>query len=104
MAPQNSWIRFDTSIVTDRGKKLFGDKSVRQALAYAIDRKNIAEKVMEGTVQVADSVVPVSSQFYNPDVPKYAFDPAKAKQMLDAAGWTVGSDGIRDQGWREVLI
>ncbi len=95
IAPQNSWIRFDTSIVTDRGKKLFGDKSVRQALAYAIDRKNIADKVMEGTVQVADSVVPVSSQFYNPDVPKYAFDPAKAKQMLEAAGWKVGSDGVR---------
>jgi peptide/nickel transport system substrate-binding protein len=94
IAPQNSWIRFDTSIGTDRGKKLFGDKNVRQALAYAIDRKNIADKVMEGTVQVADTVVPVSSIFYDSNVPKYDYNPAKAKELLAAAGWKAGSDGI----------
>jgi peptide/nickel transport system substrate-binding protein len=94
---QNSWQHFDTSVVTDHGKLLFGDKSVRQALAYAIDRQSISDGVMEGTVKLADSVIAPNSPYYNPDVPKYPYDVEKAKQLLDAAGWTVGADGIREK-------
>ncbi len=94
---QNSWQHFDTSVVTERGKKLFGDKSVRQAMAFAIDRQAISDGVMEGTVKLADSVIAPNSPFYNADVPKYPYDVEKAKQLLDAAGWVVGADGIREK-------
>jgi peptide/nickel transport system substrate-binding protein len=94
---QNSWQHFDTSVVTERGKKLFSDKSVRQAMAYAIDRQAISDGVMEGTVKLADSVIAPSSPYYNADVPKYPYDVEKAKQLLDAAGWVVGADGIREK-------
>lgn len=97
LVSQNSWVHFDFSVKTEHGQKLFSDKAVRQAIFHAIDRNAIAADLMEGTVTVADTVVAPSSPYFNADVPKYPFDPEKAKQMLDAAGWTVGADGIREK-------
>lgn len=95
LVDQNSWLHLDFSVKTEHGQQLFGDQQVRQALFYAIDRNAIADDIMQGTVKVADTVVAPSSPYFNADVPKYPYDPEKAKQMLDAAGWTVGDDGIR---------
>jgi peptide/nickel transport system substrate-binding protein len=46
-------------------------------------------------VQPAWQVVSPLSWAHNPNVVKHTYDPAKAKQILDQAGWTVGSDGVR---------
>jgi peptide/nickel transport system substrate-binding protein len=43
-------------------------------------------------------MVPPISSFFNPDTPTYDFSVDKANQMLDAAGWTRGGDGIRAKG------
>jgi peptide/nickel transport system substrate-binding protein len=94
---QNSWVHFDWSVKTERGAKLFGDKRVRQAMAYAIDRQAIANDIMQGTVKVADTVVAENSPYFNGNVTKYTYDVEKAKQMLDEAGWTVGANGIREK-------
>jgi len=37
-------------------------------------------------------------------LPKYNYDPAKAKSLLDAAGWTVGADGIREKNGKKLKI
>lgn len=94
---QNSWLHFDFSVKTERGQTLFGDKRVRQAIAHAIDRQTIANDIMQGTVQVADTVVATNSPYFNGDVPKYPYDVERAQQLLDEAGWTVGTDGIREK-------
>jgi peptide/nickel transport system substrate-binding protein len=74
------------------------DKSVRQALLFALDREAFAEEIFLGQAQVATSnLSPALEKFYNPDVATYEFDPEKAKQLLDDAGWTEGSDGIREK-------
>ncbi len=74
------------------------DKSVRQALLFALDREAFAEEIFLGQAQVATSnLSPALEKFYNPDVATYGFDPEKAKQLLDDAGWTEGSDGIREK-------
>ena len=79
-----------------KGEKLFGDKSVRQALLYALDRVAMAKAAYFGQASPANSVEPPTTWAYNPDnTPKYGFDKAKAEQMLDAAGWNKGSDGTR---------
>jgi peptide/nickel transport system substrate-binding protein len=79
--------------------KIFGDpatgKMVRQALYHAIDRTKIANAVYFKQADVAYSVEPETSWALTANLPKYPFDLQKAKDMLDQAGWKVGSDGVR---------
>ena len=73
---------------------LFQDVKVRQALTHAIDRQEIVDTIMEGNATVAHAPVSPLSWAYNDNVPKFDFDPEKAKQMLAEAGWEPGADGI----------
>jgi peptide/nickel transport system substrate-binding protein len=68
---------------------------VRQALLYGIDRKAISETIFAGRDPVADSFMPPLDPAYSPDVPRYPYDPAKARALLDAAGWHQSGDGVR---------
>lgn len=70
------------------------DKRVRQALLYAIDRDKLSEVLFEKIQPVADSWLPSRHYGYNPNVKKYPYDPAKAKQLFAEAGWKPGPDGI----------
>jgi peptide/nickel transport system substrate-binding protein len=73
---------------------LFQDVRVRRAIDYAIDKQNIIKTVTHGVnVAVASDVNPISWA-YNPDVPTYPYDPAKAKALLAQAGWAPGPDGV----------
>ncbi len=78
--------------------KLFADKSVRQALLYALDRQQMADRVYFKQATIADSVEPSISWAHSNAKPSYSFDKKKAEQMLDTAGWTKGADGIRAKG------
>ena len=68
-------------------KTAFGDVKVRQAVYYAIDREAIVKQVLLGYGKVAYSVYAEFLPFYNADLNKYAYDPAKAKQLLGEAKW-----------------
>jgi len=82
---------------------LFSDKAVRQALLYALDRQGLADSLYFKQAVVATSSMPPVSWAYNKDAkPQYPHDPAKANSMLDAAGWTKGSDGIRAKGGKKL--
>jgi peptide/nickel transport system substrate-binding protein len=71
-------------------------KPVRQALAHAIDRDFILENVWCGFgTPTTGPVPPDLTEFYTADVPTYGFDPAKAEELLDAAGFPRGENGIR---------
>ena len=81
-----------------KGNPLLLDVKVRQAICYAIDKDTIAKTAMDGLAPVASSLLsPVQSEFrwVVPQDQLYAFDPAKAKQILDAAGYKMGSGGVR---------
>ncbi|WP_082512547.1 ABC transporter substrate-binding protein [Afipia sp. Root123D2] len=74
----------------------FKDLRVRQAIAHAINRDFVAKNVWFGYGSAATG--PVSQKlvkFYNPDVPKYPFDPKKAEALLDAAGFPRKAGGVR---------
>ena len=81
---------------------LLADLRVRQALLYAADRKTLTEKLFKGMQPVADSFVVPLNASYSADVPKYPYDPQKAKALLAAAGFMPGPDGIcrNDKGER----
>ncbi|HWP29690.1 MAG TPA: ABC transporter substrate-binding protein [Chloroflexota bacterium] len=74
---------------------LLQDVRVRQALAYAVDRQAIIDRVLYGLAQPIYSAYGPTCWCYNPDVPRRDYDPAKARELLDAAGFLPGPDGIR---------
>jgi peptide/nickel transport system substrate-binding protein len=72
----------------------FADRRVRQALTYAINKKEIIEGVLLGLGEEAYGPYKPGTWYYNPDVPKFSYDPDKAQELLAAAGWRPGADGI----------
>ena len=76
---------------------IFQEKAVRQALVYALDREAMVQAILLNLGVVAQGTMPTLNFAYQPDkiTTKYNYDPAKANQLLDQAGWTKGADGIR---------
>jgi peptide/nickel transport system substrate-binding protein len=70
------------------------DVRVRQAIAYALDRRPMIEYLWRNQVQAASSILPRQSWAYNGDVQRYDYDPGKARQLLDAAGYP-SVNGVR---------
>jgi peptide/nickel transport system substrate-binding protein len=71
------------------------DVRVRRALWLALDVKGLIRDVTHGVNVPGYTDQPSFQWAYNPNVAHYDYDPAKARALLDAAGWKVGSDGIR---------
>ncbi len=63
------------------------DVRVRQALSYAIDRRAIIEYLRRGLAVPATGILPRESWAYEPSLPSYDYDPAKARALLDEAGY-----------------
>jgi len=74
----------------------FGDKRVRQAMTYAIDRQAIIDGFMgpEHAIIVNTSLSPAYETIANRSLGTYAFNPQKAQSLLREAGWEPGPDGI----------
>ena len=72
--------------------------NLRKALGYAIDQNAIAEKFYKGHNELAKSVtLPIFTEFYNKDIKGYVYDPDKAMELLDEAGYKdVDNDGFRE--------
>lgn len=76
----------------------FKDARVRQALSYAIDRQEIIGALLHGEGQPATSTIPPWHPMYPKDITPLAFDLARAKQLLDQAGWKdANGDGVREK-------
>ncbi len=62
------------------------DPRVRQAMVYAIDREKIIESIKKGTGKISNTMFP--AEWTHPaDLEPYAYDPAKAQELLAEAGW-----------------
>jgi peptide/nickel transport system substrate-binding protein len=70
------------------------DARVRQAIAFAIDRQPLIHYVLRGFARPADSLLPPQSWAYDPDVPRYDHNPARARELLDQAGYPA-VNGVR---------
>lgn len=80
---------------------LFQDKRVRQAIAHAIDKSEIIDVVLFGLGSPATGPYVPKTWPYNYDVPRYDFNPEKARQLLKEAGWhDSNGDGILEMNGR----
>lgn len=75
---------------------LFSDKNVRMAITLGTNRPAYASKVLHGAAKVGVTELD-GTQWFNDSLKPYPYDPDKAKQLLDKAGWKPGSDGIREK-------
>ena len=75
-----------------------GDRAVRLALNFAIDRKDLIGTALGGKGTPAFTPMPDSlPEFVDPQA-TYRFDRVAAGRILDQAGWVAGADGIRAKG------
>jgi peptide/nickel transport system substrate-binding protein len=72
----------------------FADRRVRQALTHAINKSELIDGVLMGLGQEAYGPYKPGTWFYNPDVPKFPYDPDKARSLLAEAGWRPNAEGI----------
>ncbi|MEY2818849.1 MAG: hypothetical protein RL275_2312 [Chloroflexota bacterium] len=88
----------------EKGHPALKDQGVRQALAYALDRESLVTDLLLGRTGVAATYWD-NTPFVDPSVAPYPYDPAKANELLDAAGWTDSNgDGTRDKDGVELVL
>jgi len=77
------------------------DKNVRQALTYGLDRQGFVDSFFQGHAIVCNVPLSPVSWAYTDGLEqklnKYEYNPDKAIELLEEAGWKVGSDGIREK-------
>jgi ABC-type transport system substrate-binding protein len=70
-------------------------REIRQALALATDREALIRYLLQGEAQLASGVLPPEHWAAEPNVAKYPYDPARAEQVLEAAGFPRKQDSVR---------
>ncbi len=82
---------------------ILSEFAVRQAISLCIDRDGV-QKFIYGRTGIATANFLNNPQRFVSKNTKYEFNPDKAAQVLEAAGWKKGSDGIREKGGKKLKL
>ena len=82
---------------------LLSDPAVRQALNALVDRAAVHEQIYGRQGQTSANFLNAPSRFFSRNT-RWEFSVDKANQILDAAGWKRGADGIREKGGRRLKM
>ncbi len=78
---------------------VFAEREVRQGLALAVDRDALVGEALKGRGTPGSSpILPDSWAYTGAGLPQRPFDPERARQTLERAGWRVGASGAREKG------
>jgi peptide/nickel transport system substrate-binding protein len=80
-------------LVVNHRRLPFSDRAVREATSFGIDRSALLTIGLAGQGAVATGMFPPDQGVQTVDM--QASDPARARQILDQAGWTPGADAVR---------
>jgi peptide/nickel transport system substrate-binding protein len=76
----------------------FSDRRVRLAMTQMLDRQALVQHILKGSGEIATGPFYILSKENNPDIRPWPYDPKKAAELLDEAGWKdTDGDGIRDK-------
>lgn len=91
-------------IALNLNNPILADVRVRQALAYGIDQQELINNVSHGVNMKGDSDQPPFSWAYAAGLKQYPHDPVQAGNLLDQAGWKMGSDGYRHKNGQRLSL
>jgi peptide/nickel transport system substrate-binding protein len=84
---------------------LLGEKAVREAIQFAIERKAYVDTVFDGVADPGRAMAPISIlSKYSDQVPAPKTDVDRAKKALEDAGWKAASGGIREKAGRKLSL
>jgi len=82
---------------------ILSEFAVRQAISLCVDRDGV-QKYIYGRTGIATANFLNNPQRFVSKNTKYEFNPEKAAQVLEAAGWKKGADGIREKGGKKLKL
>jgi len=94
----------NNSVVFRPDNALVADVKVRQALLYATNTKEIVQTLFSANYPQATSVIASTALGYVNLSAKLGYDEAKAKQLLDDAGWKLNANGLREKDGKELVL
>jgi peptide/nickel transport system substrate-binding protein len=80
------YLVFNVAPTVNGQPNALANPKIRQAIGYAVDRQKIVSDLLFNQAAVADSILPTQSWAFTPGT-QYKFDPARAKQLLQEAGY-----------------
>lgn len=84
---------------------VISDPAVRKAIAMGIDKEGFVQALLNGNGDVAQGIYPANFSFGKNTVTTEAYDPEKAKKVLEKAGWKdTNGDGIREKNGQSLVI
>ena len=82
---------------------ILSEFAVRQAISLCVDRDGV-QRFIYGRTGIATANFLNNPQRFVSKNTKYEFNPDKAAQVLEAAGWKKGADGIREKGGKKLKL
>lgn len=91
-------------IVLNTTNDILKDKEVRQALQYATNKEAISTGIFYGLEKPAETLFATSIPYCNIELKPYTYNEDTAKEMLDKAGWTIGSNNVREKDGKKLEL
>lgn len=91
-------------IVLNTTNDILGDTEVRQALQHATNRAAISEGIFYGLEQPADTLYAATVPYCDVELTPYEYSAETASNILDKAGWIMGSSGIREKDGKKLEL
>jgi peptide/nickel transport system substrate-binding protein len=92
------------SVQLNLSRPLLRDRTVREAIAYSIDKSQLVSTLTHGIMKQATEDIPDWMWAFNPSVHSYPHDPAKARELLRGDGWAPGPDGIMQKNGQSLSL
>lgn len=94
----------NNSIAFRPDNPLVADLRVRQALLHGTNTAEVVQTLFSANYPQATSVVAQSAAGYVDLAAQLKFDPEKSQRLLDEAGWTLGSQGLRQKDGQDLVL
>lgn len=92
------------SVQLNLSRPLLGDRTVREAIAYSIDKRQLVSTLTHGIMKQASEDIPDWMWAFNPNVHSYPHDAARARELLRSDGWAPGPDGVMQKNGQPLSL